>query len=157
VEAGIVPAQLQPWFEQRFVSAGYYALVEYSEVTEPQPDYTSESCGWYSLHDLPDLMLDHRVIVEKAHETLKRHLNDQPIGLNLLPPRFTMPELQALYETVLGKQLDRRNFRRKMLGYDILIRTNATRRGAPHKAPRLYEFDRQKYHRALREGLNPGW
>ena len=157
LQKGVIGKDLYGWFKQRFVTVGYYALVEYSQVEAPQPDYFSESCEWCAINGLPDLMLDHAGILEKAHEVLKRQLNYQPIGLNLLPKRFTMPELQALYETLLGKALDRRNFQRKMLGYGILIRTGERRTGGAHKSPWLYEFDEEKYRRGLAEGLNAGW
>lgn len=157
VEKGVIGRELYDWFNQRFVTVGYYALVEYSRVEAPSPDILSESCKWCPLNDLPDLMLDHARILQKAHEALKLQLNYQPIGLNLLPHRFTMPELQALYETLLGQQLDRRNFQRKMLGYGILIRTGERRTGGAHKSPWLYEFDEEKYRKGLAEGLNVGW
>ncbi|MCB0570794.1 MAG: NUDIX hydrolase [Phaeodactylibacter sp.] len=156
-ELGAIPAEWADWLDRRFVTLGYYALVEYSRVKAPKPDQTSESCEWCALNALPKLMLDHSEILTKAHDTLKKHLNDQPIGLNLLPAQFTMPELQALYETVLGTTLDRRNFQRKMLGYGILNRTGKRMTGAPHKAPWLYEFDEEKYRLALQAGLNTGW
>lgn len=153
----VIPPELKEWFDQRFVTVGYYALVEYSKVKAPTPDITSELCDWRPLADLPPLILDHREILDTAHSTLKKALNDQPIGLNLLPVHFTMPELQALYETVLEKQLDRRNFRRKMLGYGILRQTDKRRTGGAHKAPLLYEFDLQKYHGAIEKGLQSSW
>ncbi|MEQ8473812.1 MAG: NUDIX hydrolase [Marinoscillum sp.] len=153
----LIEPELRDWFDQRFVTAGYYALVEYRRVMEPTPDLTSEICEWKSLHDLPVMILDHQSIIRKAHEILKKELNHQPIGLNLLPDRFTMPELQALYETVLEKSLDRRNFRRKMLSYDILVQTNERRTGGAHKAPMLYHFDLEKYHFAIEKGLKSGW
>ncbi|MEQ8583360.1 MAG: NUDIX domain-containing protein [Marinoscillum sp.] len=157
VKKGVIPPELKAWFDQRFVTAGYYALVEYSRVKKPTPDLTSERCDWRALNDLPPMMLDHADILKKAHQTLKKELNDQPIGLNLLPEHFTMPELQALYETVLEKSLDRRNFRRKMLSYDILIQTDLRRKGGAHKAPLLYKFDKEKYNKAIQSGLQSGW
>ena len=157
VKKEIISPENQAWFEERFVSVGYYALVEHSKVQEPQPDHTSELCAWVSLNDLPELMLDHSIILKKAHHTLRLELNNQPIGLNLLPETFTMPELQALYETVLGKELDRRNFRRKMLSYDILIDTNEKRTGTSHKAPTLYKFDKDKYFTAMQDGFSTAW
>lgn len=157
VEKGIIPRDMQEWFEQRFVTVGYFALVEYSRVEKPSPDSISELCEWCSLQELPDMILDHKKILAKAYESLKKELNYQPIGLDLLPRQFTMPELQALYETILEKKLDRRNFRRKMLSFDILISTEERRAGVRHKAPMLYEFDREKYRRAILAGLNSGW
>ena len=102
-------------------------------------------------------MLDHGKIVEKALVTLRLQLNYQPIGYNLLQEKFTMPELQKLYETILDKKLDRRNFQRRMLGFRILHRLKETKKGVAHKAPYLYSFDLEKYHKALNSGLNGGW
>ncbi len=156
VERGVIPDNLRAWFSQRFVSIGYYSLVEFSKVT-PVPDAISEFCEWKSLNDLPPMIIDHEEILEKAYQTLKKELDDEPVGLNLLPEKFTMTELQTLYETILGKQLDRRNFRRKILAWDILAETGERRMGGRHKAPVLYQFDQEKYDRALREGLKQGW
>ena len=153
VNKKVIMPDLQPWFEQRFVTVGYYALVEYSKVKKPRPDAISEAIEWCPITSLPQLILDHSDIIEKAHETLKKELNFQPIGLNLLPDEFTMPELQSLYETILGKKLDRRNFRRKMLGFDILTDTGKKRMGTAHKAPSLYSFEKIKYAAALKNGL----
>ncbi|HRV87074.1 MAG TPA: NUDIX domain-containing protein [Saprospiraceae bacterium] len=157
VRTQAIHPSLQAWFEQRFITIGFYALVEYSQVEEPHPDYFSEFCRWYSIRELPPLMLDHQRIVSKALETLRLQLKYQPIGLNLLPERFTMPELQSLYETLLEKKLDRRNFQRKMLSYDILVKTDEFRQGGAHKAPVLYAFDPDRYQQALQHGLNSIW
>ena len=75
----------------------------------------------------------------------------------MLPVKFTMPELQALYETQQGIKLDRRNFQRKMMGYDILIKHEERRKGGAHKAPFLYSFDTKKYKKALENGLMSIW
>jgi 8-oxo-dGTP diphosphatase len=144
------------WLLQRFITIGYYALVNFSYVN-PTRDYMSELCDWYEIHDLPPMIIDHGKILRKALEVLRTQLKYQPVGYNLLPKRFTMPELQKLYETILDKKLDRRNFQRKMLGYDILKKWEQRRRGGAHKAPYLYSFDLKKYHRALKEGLREGW
>lgn len=144
------------WILQRFVTIGYYALVEYSKVT-PAPDTLSEKCMWWEIHKVPSLILDHRKIFEKALTTLRMQLSYQPIGFNLLPEKFTMPEFQKLYETILDKKLDRRNFQRKILGFQILQRLKETKKGVPHKSPYLYSFDLKKYNEALNEGLIVGW
>ncbi|MGG9972046.1 NUDIX hydrolase [Ferruginibacter sp. SUN002] len=144
------------WILQRFVTIGYYALVEFSKVN-PVYDTISEKCEWWDIHEMPSLILDHRKIVDKALDTLRIQLNYQPIGHNLLPEKFTMPELQKLYETILDKKLDRRNFQRKLLGFQILERLSETKKGVPHKSPYLYSFNLKKYHQALNEGLNDGW
>ena len=154
---GVIGKAFFDWVDTRFVTLGYYALVEFSLVKAPQPDFTSDSCEWCALSELPLLILDHAEIIKQAHITLRRHLIDHPIGLNLLPKRFTMPELQALYETILDKSLDRRNFRRKLLNFGILTDTKEYRTGGAHKSPILYEFDEKQYQQALSEGLNVGW
>ncbi|MEO6850319.1 MAG: NUDIX domain-containing protein [Mucilaginibacter sp.] len=144
------------WLSNRFLTIGYYALVDFSNVT-PTPDYHSESCKWYDLAELPDLILDHSLILKKALDTLRLQLNYQPIGYNLMPGEFTMPELQKLYETILDKKLDRRNFQRRMLGFGILNRLELPRKGGAHKAPYLYTFDMENCQEALKEGLKGGW
>lgn len=141
---------------QRFVTLGYYAMVDFSS-TIPEPDYLSESCEWKHITDIPSMILDHREIIDKALNTLRSKLNNEPAGYNLLNEKFTIPELQALYETLLGKKLDRRNFLRKILSYNILIKLDEKKKGGAHKAPNLYRFDKEKYDAALRDGLNSVW
>jgi 8-oxo-dGTP diphosphatase len=127
------------WVLQRFVSIGYYALLDFSKVN-PQPDTFSEVCEWVGLADLPLLAFDHREIIQKALETLRTSLDKKLVGFNLLPPTFTMNELQSLYETILGTPLRRNNFQRKMLSLGILERLEKKFTGAANKAPYLYKF-----------------
>jgi ADP-ribose pyrophosphatase YjhB (NUDIX family) len=149
-------AGTRKFFFQRFITVGFYALVDFSSAN-PAPDSISHSCAWKDLHHIPTLIMDHREILEKALESLRHQINHQPIGYNLLPRKFTMPELQKLYETILDKRLDRRNFQRRMVGYGILKRYKERRKGGAHKAPYLYSFILRKYHLALKEGLQGGW
>jgi len=144
------------WNKQRFISIGFYALVDYSKVNLVV-DEISDACEWVSVDDLPEFMMDHRFILNKALDTLRKQLNHKPIGYSLLPEKFTMPELQKLYEIILGKKLNRGNFYRKMLRYDILEKLDESRKGGAHKAPDLYKFDVEKYQNALRNGLSEGW
>lgn len=128
------------WITKRFVSVGYYALVEFSQVM-PTPDGSSDVCEWHNLDKMPALVFDHSHIVQKALDTLRFRLSKSLIGPNLLPDTFTMQELQSLYETILGKKLIRANFQRKMLGLGILERVEKKFSGAAHKAPYLYRFN----------------
>ena len=144
------------WNKQRFLSVAFYALVDFHQVNLVLDDI-SDACEWKSIEELPNFMMDHRSIFEKALTTLRKQLNHKPIGYNLLPEKFTMPELQKLYEIILAKKLNRGNFYRKMLRYDILIKLDESRKGGAHKAPDLYQFDLEKYEKALKEGLNNGW
>lgn len=144
------------WLLQRFITIGYYALVNFAN-TVPRPDDLSDACEWKDLKQVAPLMHDHNQILDKALETLRQELRYQPVGYNLLPKKFTMRELQILYETILGKKLDRRNFMRKVLSYGILKKTGEVRTGAAHTAPQLYTFDLARYKQALQEGLQKVW
>jgi 8-oxo-dGTP diphosphatase len=127
------------WMLDRFISVAYYALINYEEVV-PTPDALSDSCGWYALDELPNLMLDHAEIVAKALQTLRDNLERKLVGINLLPPLFTMNELQKVYEAILGEKLHRGTFQRKILGLGILQRHEKQFSGKAHKAPFLYSF-----------------
>jgi 8-oxo-dGTP diphosphatase len=140
------------WMFERFISVGYTALVDFTKV-KPVPDIFSEKCEWFTVHEIPEMILDHGNILEKALAHLRMQLNFQPIGYNLLPLKFTMPELQKLYETILERNLDRRNFQRKIIDTGILKRLEETKKGGSHKAPYYYKFDLPHYKKALRAGM----
>jgi 8-oxo-dGTP diphosphatase len=144
------------WNKQRFISIGFYALIDYS-IVNLVVDEISDTCEWKAIDELSDFMMDHKSIFDKALLTLRKQLNHKPIGYSLLPEKFTMPELQKLYEIILNKKLNRGNFYRKMLRYDILEKLDESRKGGAHKAPDLYKFDLIKYQNALRNGLSEGW
>lgn len=151
-----INAEQAQWILQRFVTIGYYALVEYSKVNLSANNVYEKSI-WCDIHSIPSLILDHKKILDKALGTVRLQLSYQPIGYNLLPEKFTMPELLKLYETILDKKLDRRNFQRKILSYKILHRLKERKNGVAHKAPYLYSFDLHKYNQALTDGLNAAW
>ena len=144
------------WLAQRFISIGFYALVDFTKAA-PTPDYFSEKAEWRNIDEVDPLIIDHSLILQKALNTLRLQISYQPIGYNLLPDKFTMPELQKLYESILGKKLDRRNFQRRMLSFDILNKLPETKKGGAHKAPFLYEFNLDNYSKALENGLGGGW
>jgi len=127
------------WMLDRFLTIAYYALINYKEVAL-KPDFLSDSIDWVELDRLPPLMQDHREIVDMALHTLRDNLERKLIGVNLLPERFTMKELQRVYEAILGKELRRTTFQRRMLSLDILDRHEKKYSGKPHKAPYLYSF-----------------
>lgn len=127
------------WLMRRFVSIGYYALIDFTKAT-PTPDALSDSCAWHDLDHLPPLIFDHALIVQKALATLRAQLDEKLIGFALLPDVFTMADLQRLYETIGGRPLLRANFQRKMLGLGMLERLDKKWGGGAHKAPYLYRF-----------------
>lgn len=139
-------------YMKRNVSIGYMALVEFEQAT-PTPDWYTDECKWQEISAIPELLFDHNEMIEIALKAMRRQLSYQPIGYNLLPEKFTMPELQRLYETILGKQLDRRNFQKLMLSYDILEKLPEKRTGGAYKSPFLYRFDKEKYERAMKEEI----
>jgi len=130
------------WMLGRFVSVGYYALINY-ETVDPKPDILSDSIKWYDLDAIPVLMQDHNLIIDKALEHLRTHLDQKLLSFNLLPEFFTMKELQQVYESILGENQNRANFQRKMLGLGILERHEKLYSGGSHKAPFLYRFKKK--------------
>lgn len=127
------------WILDRMISIAYYALINI-EVVTPSPDVLADSCQWYDLEALPKLIQDHEKIVNKALSVLQDNLDKKLQGVNLLPEKFTMNQLQKVYEAILGEKLHRGAFQRKMLGLGNLERHEKKYSGAAHKAPFLYSF-----------------
>jgi ADP-ribose pyrophosphatase YjhB (NUDIX family) len=144
------------WLLQRFITIGFYALIDFSEVNLNNI-VSDEKAEWIDVNKLSSLMMDHAEIVQKALGSIRTQLAYLPIGKNLLPKKFTMPELQKLYETILNEKLDRRNFQRKLLSFGILNRLTETKQGGAHKAAYLYTFNEKKYQKALKDGLYGSW
>ncbi len=130
---------LTDWLSGRFISIGYYALVDIDKVI-PQCTVVDESIDWYDIHDLPPMIMDHNQQVGKALEVLRLHLDMKLLGFNLLPEKFTMKDLQHLYEAVYDKPFRRSNFQKKMLELGVLERLEKKFTGAANKAPYLYRF-----------------
>ena len=122
---------------QRFVSIGYYALVDFTKAI-PVSDGLADACRWHHMESLPPLIQDHGSIIQKALLTLRENLDKKLVGFSLLPHVFTMGDLQQLYETILGEKFLRTSFQRKMLSMDILQKVDKKWTGAAHKAPFLY-------------------
>jgi len=144
------------WFFKRFVTIGYYALVNYQQ-TNPQTSFFSEGYSWADVKDLPPLILDHQELVETAMEILKKDILTKPIGLQLLPTSFTIPQFHQLYEIILQRKIDRRNFRKKMLQSNILIPLNEQKEVKGHRFPHLYRFDKETYEASLRGEVKMGF
>lgn len=152
---GIGPEHAQ-WFFQRFVTVGYYSLVRLEEV-EPKVDLFTDGFDWVDVAALPPLIMDHPEMILKAKTFLKGALHTQPVALQLLPPSFTLPELQRLYEIILDRSIDRRNFRKKILATKTLIPLDQQRKTAGHRAPNLYQFDKEVYLNSLGEKSKLGF
>lgn len=141
----------------RFITLGFYALIKFDEYTMLQPERSDDEAKWFEIDNIPEMIIDHRQILDKALDTLRLQLDHEPIGYNLLPDKFSMPELQKLYETILGAKLERSNLKKRMLAFDILINTYERKKVSRHKPPYLYKFDVEKYEAALQKGLQKSW
>jgi 8-oxo-dGTP diphosphatase len=138
---------------ERVVSVAYYALAKLSDH-RIRAATDAENVAWFGLDHLPRLAFDHDEIVRVAFERLRGKVRYAPIGFELLPPQFTLTQLQRLYETILAKPLDKRNFRKKILSMDLLVETDQWEEGVAHRAARLYRFDRKKYQRLAKQGFS---
>jgi 8-oxo-dGTP diphosphatase len=138
---------------ERVVSVAHFALVrrgDYELVAATDAD----DARWFGVRALPDLAFDHTDIVALALERIKGKVRYKPLGFELLAHRFTLSELQHVYEAILEKPLDKRNFRKKVLKTGLLIETSEWQRHVAHRAARLYEFDRERYRELEAVGMN---
>jgi 8-oxo-dGTP diphosphatase len=142
-----------PWIFEYFVSVGFYTLTEFSNVIIRRGAFDAE-CQWWPVKELPPLMFDHKSIVSEALYALRLHIAHHPIGYELLPKKFTIPEIHALYETILEKTLDVRNFTKRLMATGIITKLNETRDIGPHRAPFLYKFNRKEYQKGLKTGID---
>ncbi|MGZ7041120.1 MAG: NUDIX hydrolase, partial [Thermoanaerobaculia bacterium] len=138
---------------ERVVSVAYYALVKLADHRIRAATDASEA-AWFSVSDVPTLAFDHSRILDVALQRLKAKVRYQPIGFELLPVKFTLSHLQHLYEAILEAQLDKRNFRKKILGTELLIETDEIEQDVAHRAARLYRFDDRKYRQLVKKGFN---
>jgi 8-oxo-dGTP diphosphatase len=135
------------------VSVAHFALVKLADH-EARAASDASDAEWFPAADPPPLAFDHARILEVALERLRGKVRYQPIGFELLPRKFTLSELQRLYEAALGHPLDKRNFRKKILGMGLLEELDETQRAVAHRAARLYRFDSAAYKRLVRQGFN---
>jgi 8-oxo-dGTP diphosphatase len=131
---------------ERVVTVAYYALVNL-RGHDLRATTDARSAAWFALDDAPTLAFDHERILQTAYERLKGKVRYQPIGFELLPEKFTLRQLQH-------RELDKRNFRKKILGMDLLEELDEVEQDVAHRAARLYRFDRKKYERLTKQGFN---
>ncbi len=119
-----------------------------------RPGSDARDGAWFPVHEVPSLAFDHAEILGTALERLRGKLSYQPIGFELLPKRFALSQLQHVYEVVLERPLDKRNFRKKVLATGLLLETDEVQQDVAHRAARLYRFDERKYKRLARDGFH---
>ena len=135
---------------ERVITIAYYALVKIQEVKGGDD---AAYARWFPLDEIPPLAFDHDYILRMATQRLREQIHFQPIGFELLPEKFTIKELQSLYEAILGINFDRRNFAKKMLHLEILTELNETVWPTPKREARLYKFNSDKYEELKRKGF----
>lgn len=136
----------------RVISVAYFALVKPTEYTL-EAGLDIDAVQWFSLEEVADLAFDHQQILSVAVERLKGKIRYQPIGFELLPAQFTLPELHNLYETILQRSIDRGNFRKKMLSMGLLIDHSDMQKDRHARAAKIYSFDKVKYEELKESGF----
>lgn len=135
----------------RVVSVAYFALININDYTNQlQTDHEAQ---WFPLKEMPTLIFDHNQMVEKAKERLRLKVANHPIGFELLPDKFTLTQLQNLYEAIYESSIDRRNFTKKIHSLGILIKLNEKEKESSRKGAFYYIFDKETYRRFEHEGM----
>lgn len=145
----------------RVISVAYYALINLQAV---QAASDASDAQWFSVQeiqtaihnttDIGSIAFDHLEILTCAVQRLQNKIRYKPIGFELLPKKFTLTQLQQLYEQILGRGLDKRNFRKKILKMDLLAETGEKEQGVAHRAAKLYYFDIEKYQQLKQKGFS---
>lgn len=137
----------------RVITVAYYALVRRLDHA-PQAASDARAVAWFPASQCPPLAFDHREIVAMARRRLQAKLREQPVGFELLPRKFTLSQIQRVYEAVLERALDKRNFRKKLMATGVLRELDETQQGVAHRAGRLYQFDAREYRARVKQGFH---
>lgn len=160
-EAGIKPDFLEQLYtygnvgrdpRNRVVSVAYLGLVNPS-YHELFADSDAEDAQWFSVDQLPTLAFDHKSIIDMALKRLRTKIQYQPIGFNLLNEEFPFSDLENLYKTIVGREIDRRNFRKKIMSYGLLNETNNVKKEGSGRPGKLFTFNTEKYEELEKEGF----
>ena len=137
---------------ERTVSVAYFALINVDDYDNKiSKNFEAQ---WFSMQELPQLLFDHSAMVQMAIEHLRYKASQHPIGFELLPEKFTIPQLQKLYEAIFGTELDKRNFSRKLLSTHLLIKLEEKQKGFSKKGAFYYKIDEEKYKKQFNTFLN---
>ena len=138
---------------RRVITIGYYALIK-REDYNIQAGFTASDAKWYKINEIPDLIYDHNEILDYSLKHLRDRVRQAPIGFNLLPEKFTLLQLMHLYEEILGIEMDKSNFRRKILHMKLLVVLDEKQQDVSHRAAKLYKFDSEIYTKLTEKGFN---
>lgn len=137
----------------RVISIAYFALID-SAKTNLKANTDAENVQWFAIDEVPALAFDHNIILSSAFERLKAKLTYQPIGFDLLPIEFLFSDLENLYCTILQKEIDRRNFRKKILSFEILEETDKFSDKKSGRPAKLFRFNDKKYNNLVKRGFH---
>ena len=137
----------------RVITVAYYSLIKINKYSVTAASF-AQKAKWHSISEVIDLAFDHDEILNACFSRLKQSVRSRPVGFELLPPKFTLTELQHLYEAVLETELDKRNFRKKILSMNLLVDLEETQEGVAHRPAKLYEFNQQRYEKLVNEGFS---
>lgn len=135
----------------RTISVAYFALIN---IAEHNNELNEENAKWFPVNNAPKLVFDHNLMVKHAINQLQYKTSKEPIGFELLPPKFTMKQLQKLYESILDETLDKRNFINKINSMDILVKLEEKDMSSSRKGSYLYQFNHDKYSQKKRNGFD---
>jgi len=137
----------------RVITIAYYSLVKIEDFTLT-PSSFAQQTEWHSVNEIEQLAFDHNEILNSCLEALKQRVRVRPIGFELLPPQFSLTKLQHLYEAILDIELDKRNFRKKILSMNLLKTSDVQQEKVAHRPARLFEFDKEKYEKLKKQGFH---
>lgn len=132
----------------RVITVAYCSLLN---INHHELKIHDNDLHWHSVATLKEMAFDHKEIVDACYAWLQKRIQEHPLGFNLLPDKFSLRELQNLYEAILGVSLDRRNFRKKFASMDLLIDINEMEQDVPHRPGKLYKFNFEKYEKNKRK------
>lgn len=140
---------------QRVISIAYFGLVKTSQFRELKASTDAENAAWFSIKKLPALAFDHKQIIRQAVERLQSKIRYQPIGFELLDKKFPFSDLEKLYAALLDKEINRRNFSKKILSFDFLEETGElSKPGGKGRPSKMYRFNQKRYKELLKEGFH---
>lgn len=134
----------------RVLSVAYFAIIKSEYLESRNDDFDAK---WYNVNDIPEAIFDHRVMIEKGLKRLRRRASSEPIGFELLPRKFTIPQLRILYEAIYQQKFDKRNFSKKIFAMDVLEKLETKDKSNSKKGAFLYKFDLEKYNALVENGV----
>ncbi len=137
---------------KRVITIAYYALIN-ADNYSLSPGFTASDARWHKIHQVPRLPYDHNKILKTGFQYLKHKVRHEPLGFNLLPKKFTLHQIQKLYEAILETELDKPNFRRKLLNMNLLVPCDEKQRDVSHRAANFYRFDKRIYKQLTESGF----